>query len=723
MTEESFNMEKAVRLSVESDIAFLSLGGPEEKTVILDAERMAGLKEAVLAVQRRSDLKGLVICGPNENCFCAGADINVIRSVESVPQGEALAREGQTVFQLIDDLPIPTVAAICGPCIGGGFEMALACDYRIAANTSRTKIGLPETKLGIIPGFGGCQRLPRLLGLGNALDIILKGSVLPAAVAMKKGMVDLLVPVEDDIDSVVLLRQTAIQLIQGKRELRKPQSSLRDTLLSKTSLGRMLVARQARQQILGRTNGFYPALLAAIDVCARGLGMSLSDGLALEARMLGEMIVTRECKSLVHVYFLTEAASKLGKIAGDSLAGLRVGVVGGGVMGAGIAAVHLMQGIPVVLVDINSDVRMRAQKHIETSLSRQRGMGDAAKSDALKKLQLAADLSALADCGLVIEAIPENIELKKKVLGDIAAVVASDAIICSNTSSLSVTEIASVVPRSERVIGMHFFNPAEKMPLVEIICASQTGERAIALTAGLSARLGKYPIVVEDVPGFLVNRVLSPYLMEAAHLLGEGVPVELIDKAATSFGMPMGPLRLLDEIGLDVAAKVASVVAGAYGERMEGPRFAESLASKGILGRKSGKGFYVYSQTGDKVNHELAMLLGITASRRNVSSAEVSERLVLPMLNEAVRVLDEGVAGAPGRDAAGQIDLGSVMGTGFAPFRGGLIQYAETIGAKQLVEKFMHYESQYGMRYAPAPGIVARASLGISFYESVKLDS
>lgn len=700
----------SVVFEAKGDFAVIRLGNSTEKVVKLDADRLEALEEALTRVDEH---KGLILVGAQAESFCVGADISVIKSVSDPSEGAKLARRGQEVFDKIESLKVPTVAVVGGPCVGGGCEMILACDYRVASDHPKTSIGLPEVQLGILPGFGGTQRLPRLIGLPAALDIILNGKKLVAKKAHKVGLVDRLSSF-DSVDSAI---EAGEQFLLDLETFSRPSISFRDKMLTKVGFGRNLAASQARKLVLKKTKGHYPAPLKALDVTVRGLSMSRAKGMELEAEALGELIVTPECKSLVHVFFLTEDASKLGRTHSAEIKDQAVAVIGAGTMGAGIAGAFLVSGFNVSVIDISEDVREKARKHITDYINSRRSVDNS----VLDNLHFADDISKAPKPGLVIEAVNEDLNLKKKILTSVSSAVSGDCIISTNTSSLAIDDCATGVRGPTRVIGMHFFNPAERMPLVELVRAKRTSDETVLKTSAYTSALRKYPIVVESCPGFLVNRVLSPYLMEAAHLLSEGYTVRQIDKAALDFGMPMGPLRLLDEVGLDVASKVAEIVEAGYGKRMSGPAYTGKLVSQGKLGRKTRSGFYQYFEDGSKEvpTENLKELLGISQSSpiESLSPDEISDRLILTMVNEAIRSLDEGVAGATGPEAAAQIDLGTVMGLGFAPFRGGVVHYAESLGAKVLFEKLSKFRSRHGVRYEPAPGIKARADVEASFYD------
>jgi len=680
---------------------------------------MNSMIRALDSIANDPNIQGVVIAGAAPGSFCAGADINLIQAVTAKSEGERLAKLGQQVFAKVEALKAVTVAAIGGACAGGGCELALACNYRVLANTPDTRIGLPEVKLGIIPGFGGTQRLPRLVGVPAALDIILKGKLVSAEQAYDIGLADTLhQPLQSLGDAASLQTQLidlASQIALGRRKVSRKTPSLQDRLLTWTGIGRAMVRKKVLPKVMRDSRGNYPALPAAIDSVLGGLEKGKDWGYQNEARMIGELVTSNESKSLVHVYQLTEECNKRWKGFRGHFDAARVAVIGAGTMGAGIAAALILADLSVTLVDPSPQARERAQKQIEGIVAKRKGAAVARNLGS--RLEISEKIDEIAGCDVVIEAVIENLELKRKVMLDIVRLVSARAIIASNTSSLPISEFTQNLDNPQRIIGMHFFNPAEKMPLVEIVQIGQTDDRTIAMTAGLAAKLGKYPVVVHEVPGFLVNRVLSPYLLEAAYCLMEGFSITQIDSAALKFGMPMGPLRLVDEIGLDVAAKVAEIIGASYGERMQGPNPSAEMAKLGRLGKKSGLGFYRYGEQVDVADDAVRGLLKISAIKSGEELNLLGERLILPMVNEAVRALDEAVAGVPGREAAEQIDLGTVMGLGFAPFRGGVIHYAETLGAKALADKLQALQQKYGQRFAPAEGILRRASgSGQSFY-------
>ena len=715
MKEEQAQVEQVI-LEIDGSCAVIKLGAPDEKVIVLTSKRMKSLEIAIQEIAKNSSIKGLVIAGAHPNLFCAGADINVIKSVTDVKLGKELAQMGQKIFRKIEALPFPTVAAISGACVGGGCELVLHCNYRIAIDNPQTKIGLPEIKLGILPGFGGTQKLPRLIGIEQALKIILPGKVVPVRQGKSMGLIDqLIAPGETSFDKLI---SVAKEIALIKQQVHKRTLGIKEYLMTHTHIGRSLVASSASKEFAKGQGKFYPAPKKALEVTLAGLRQGEEVGYDLEAQALGELVVTQESKSLVHIYFLTEGANRIGRSAKDETQSAFIGVVGAGVMGAGIAASFLQKNIPVVIYDPLADARARAESHIHESIKKMRHTSDEQKQIILSKCKITERLEDFKDCTLVIEAIVEKMEVKRELFEKLSKIVPQTTVLATNTSSLSVTEMSEGVTFPERFIGMHFFNPAEKMPLVEIVTAEKTKERAIVYTAALTAALGKYGVVVRDVPGFLVNRVLTPYLVEAAFLLSEGYSPLDIDRAALEFGMPMGPIRLLDEVGLDVAAKVSDSMEKGYGKRMKGPQYSNQLVSRGRLGRKSKSGFYLYNTKEAEFDSTINAMLGLPEAKAVLAEerSTLGLRLLLPMINEAVRCLDEGVAGAPGNDAAGQIDLATVMGTGFAPFRGGVLFFAQSFGIDAICSVLKDFANKHGDRFTPCAGLVKRAQSKEKFF-------
>lgn len=651
---------------LEGGVVLIRLGAANEKVVTLTVARLASLRNQLIDLEQQRPT-ALIITGPSSDMFTAGADINLIRDIKTPADGERFAREGQKVFDILERLPFPTVAAISGPCVGGGCELVLACTYRIASNQKSTLIGLPEVKLGIIPGFGGTQRLPRLIGITRALDIICAGKTLKAQKALEAGLVDMVVPFDQ-------LLPKALEIALSKMTVKRSALSLQEKFLTKSGLGRKIVSSKVLPKITQGAARFYAAPSRAVEAVLHGLKNGTVAGLDFEAKEIGTLVSSQQSKNLVNLFFATEAAKGVGKAGRKQVEDLGILVLGAGTMGAGIASVFAQNGHKVVLKDTNKDVVDRGLVLIKNNLERIKYLSETDRSSILSRIfpKSGDSLDFEFPIGLVVEAIFEDLEVKKKVLSELASVLPEDAILSSNTSSLSISEIAKVIPNPSRVVGMHFFNPAEKMPLIEIVRGKQTSDKTVVLIAALASKLGKSPVIVEDVPGFLVNRVLFPYLAESLKLLAEGFSVHDIDEAALEYGMPMGPLRLLDEIGLDVAEHVSQVMVNGYGDRMKGPDFLSVMVSLGRKGKKSGGGFYDFSNSPSTAWSGLAEALKLPAPKPG-SRIELEKRLFSAMINEAGLCYLEGVAGDAGPEAVAQINLASIMGIGYPAFRGGVL--------------------------------------------------
>ncbi|MCA8952923.1 MAG: enoyl-CoA hydratase/isomerase family protein [Planctomycetes bacterium] len=698
--------DNRVVCTIDGDgIALLRLGEAHEAVVTLTAERLESLEQAIAKLAGDGRLRGVVVTGPRAGMFCAGADINLIKGITDPVEGERAAVRGRGIFAALQQLRVPVVAAIEGPCLGGGFELALFCDVRVASEHPATQIGLPEVKLGILPGFGGTYNLSRLVGLPAALDLILNGRLLRGKPAGKRGLVDRLAPAEK-----LLAVAHAECLALAARSRKAPARRLRGLAawLSQTPL-RAIVARAARKKLRAGQAKFYPAPRAALQCCLNAFTMPAQDAFAAEARALGEMIVTRESKGLTHLFFLTERSKRLGKdpAARDCDRAL---VVGGGVMGAGIAGLMAEKGVAVRLCDLDfealSRAKARLQKDLDKRLKRRRMLPHEARA-AQDRLAVANDWGNLSQCDLWLEAVVEDLDVKRKLMAEaVARGLPQDAVIATNTSSLSVTKMADNVVQRDRVVGLHFFNPPEKMPLVEVIRGEHTGDTAVATACRLAVRLGKFPIVTADTPGFLVNRCLSPYLNEAARLVLEGTSPEAVDAAMLDFGMPMGPCRLLDEVGFDVAAKVSEVMRAGFPDRMEPCELFAAMAKASALGQKSGGGIYGAdgkgSGPGRAVIERLRTQRG--APGRAASRSELIQRLIYPLVDEAYRCLDGGVV-----ESTEDLDLGLVMGIGFPPFTGGVTQYARREGLSTIVAALDELRRAHGPRFGVSDGLRKRA--------------
>ncbi|MBL9179896.1 MAG: enoyl-CoA hydratase/isomerase family protein [Verrucomicrobiaceae bacterium] len=644
---------KHFKLDIDHDgIAWLVFDSPKTPVNVWNEETLREFNHNLERVEHDTRVKALVLRSAKERIFVAGADLKAVRCMPHARVND-LIWLGQAVFDRLARLRMPKIAAIHGACMGGGFEVTLACDWRVASDHESTKIGLPETLLGILPAWGGCTRLPRLVGVRKALDLITAGKLLGASAAKHAGLVSHVVAPEH---LEMLARRLA-------REKRPPAPFHFENLFS------LLIGRVARKKVLVKTHGLYPSIIKAVDVITHAVRGTVDDGLKLERDAVAELIQNRSTEHLIDLFFKREEANKRPATVGTAIPIHDAAVIGAGVMGGGIAHALASRGVRVLMTDVTNDSLARGMERIHGLVSeatRRRLVSRVQARETLDRVSTAHTPVPLTRQHLVIEAATENMELKRKIFSDLAARVSSDTILATNTSALSVGELAKSVPHPERVIGIHFFNPVHRMPLVEIITLPETSPDVLASAVGFVQKLGKTPVVVKDSPGFLVNRILVPYLMEAVRLHESGVPVKDIDDAMLEFGMPMGPMRLLDEIGLDVAAHVAGTLAAAFPDRFANSNALDQFVAAGRLGKKSGEGFYRYvndreippERPADLPRHE-----------------SIQNKLALLLSQEAMRCLKEGIA-----HGAADIDLAMVLGTGYPPFRGGPITFARDAG-------------------------------------------
>jgi 3-hydroxyacyl-CoA dehydrogenase/enoyl-CoA hydratase/3-hydroxybutyryl-CoA epimerase len=696
-------MDEPVRLEIHDGVAVVTLDPPGEKVNILNAGLLGALESTARDLASRQDLAAVVVISAKHGGFIAGADIHEIESVTDAAVGAELARQGQRIFGLWASLPFPVVAALHGHCLGGGTEFALACHYRIA--TPDAVIALPEVRLGILPGFGGTQRLPRLISIEKALDIILTGRNVPAEEALALGLIDRLAPAGGLLDeAVVLAREAALDASHLRAARKRHQRSLRHWLLEKNPLGRALLFSEARKRALARAEGHYPGPPAIVEVVRRGLSLPIEQGLELEAKELGRLIVTEVSKNLVHLFFLSQRPKKGAPAAAEPMKVARAAVLGAGVMGAGIAQLLAARGVPVLLKDIRNEAvaagLVQARKMFSRHLAKKGG--DETKVEAKMALITGTtSYDGFEGVDLVIEAVVEKMAVKQAVLGETEAHLPEAAIFATNTSALSVSELQSAARHPGRVGGMHFFNPVDRMPLVEIIRGTQTDDCTVATLFDTALRLGKTPIVVADRPGFLVNRLLVAYLNEACLAAGEGIEWQSLDRLAREFGLPMGPFRLIDEVGIDIAAEVGRTLCNAFTWLPESP-LLETAAASGRQGKKGGKGFYLYPAEGKpQPDPAIGEALALPGGRR-AGDADL-RRLLLLMVNEAGRCLEEQVVAAPE-----DIDTGMVFGAGFPPFRGGLCRWADSEGLEKLVGELKELAEKHGERFAPCAWLKER---------------
>ncbi|WP_166738844.1 3-hydroxyacyl-CoA dehydrogenase NAD-binding domain-containing protein [Psychromonas algarum] len=653
-----------------------------------------------------------------KNIFIAGADIEELQQIEDPEMAREKAQLGQKIFKQIELLPQTTVAIIDGACVGGGCELALACDFRLASDNSKTKIGLPEVKLGIIPGWGGTQRLPRLIGLTEALTIILAGKIVPAAKAYRIKLVDQVI----SSAQIALQKEQFLENLKDKRfqkqllKRRQPKGFLQKVtaLVMNTHPARLYILKKAHQNVMKTTKGHYPAPLAVIEVYRKRC--NFDEGIQRELDAFSNLASTDICKNLISLFFLNEQVKKEQAERYPQVIELpnSAAVLGAGVMGGGIAWLMANKGLAVRVKDINwASIELGYQQAVTYfhQLQKRHRMTQSAVDRAMNRIGGTLKYEGFNHAQIAVEAVVEVMDVKKQVLKEAEEKLPVDSLLCTNTSALSVTEMASVLDRPEQFCGMHFFNPVNRMPLVEIVKGEKSSELTIAKAIAISKAWGKVPIVVGDCPGFLVNRILLPYLNEAAYLLQAGADIEKVDLAINEFGIPMGPFQLADEVGIDVGYKVAAILEEGFGERMAvAPILAHIYGPLKLLGKKGGRGFYHYEGKEVEVNKLLYQAPGV-ASTRDMNQEDIINRLILVMVNEAARCIDEGVV-----DNAGQLDLAMVMGTGFPAWRGGLCRWADSIGCDEVVKRLNKLHQEVGLRYEVAPYLKERAEQGLGFY-------
>jgi 3-hydroxyacyl-CoA dehydrogenase / enoyl-CoA hydratase / 3-hydroxybutyryl-CoA epimerase len=712
------------RLTVDDGVAWLVLDDPAKRVNTL-SRRMFDWFEGRLAEIESGcaagELRGVVVLSGKPGTFVAGADIEELRELRDESEILEMLAGGHSLMARLSALPCPTVAAIDGACLGGGLELALACDYRVAAETGKTRLGLPEVQLGLIPGLGGTQRLPRRIGVPDALDLILTGRRIDARKARRLGLVDATCHPAD-------LRRAALALLEkgkpsgdGGASSGRPLAKKAADWAARLPVADKLVYGKARDGVLAKTGGHYPAPPVAIEVVRDGMKLPLERALAVESGAFARLVVSDVAKNLMGIFFMkndVEArAAKLAKKGRPMESIERIGVLGAGLMGAGIAQTLSAKGRQVVMKDRDEAALARglgaASKVFGKQVERRR-MTEVERRTAMARIHPTTGDRPFREVDFVIEAVFEDVEVKHAVLREMEAVGPEDMIFASNTSTIPIARLAEGSKRPESVVGMHFFSPVEKMPLLEVIRQPKTSEEALATTVAVGIAMGKTVIVVDDGPGFFTSRVLGPFLNEAAWLLAQGASIERIDRTMRAWGWPVGPLELLDEVGLDIAHHASRVV-GAYFPEREAHRAPvfDRMLEDGRKGRKTGKGFYDYSgkkKQPKRPDSEVYRLLDWSESP--IPDEEIVERCWLQMLNETARSIEDGVIENPI-----DIDVGVIFGLGFPPFRGGILKEADRVGLPWVVQRLEHYAGRYGERLAPAELLRAMAAEGETFHD------
>jgi len=709
------------RMTVTDGIAWLVLDDPDRRVNTLSSRIMGWFEEQLRAVEegcREGGLEGLVITSGKPGNFVAGADIEELQELEDESQVLDMLRRGHALTARLGKLPVPTVAAVEGSCLGGGLELALACDYRAAAETDATRLGLPEVQLGLIPGLGGTQRLPRLIGVPDALDLILTGKRVPAKKAYRLGLVDTVCHPAD-------LRRAAVALVdRGKPTAAKarPKSFAKRAadLAARLPVAEKLVYGKARETVMKKSGGHYPAPLAAIEIVREGMALPLERALEVEAGAFTRLVTSDVAKALIGIFFMkNEVDGRAKELAKKGRKVEHIGILGAGLMGAGIAQVLAQKGRQVVIKDRDREAVARglasASKVFDGRVKRRR-MSPIEKKTAMARLHGTTEDEPFERVDFVIEAVFEDLDVKHQVIREMEAIrrpgKGRPQIFASNTSTIPIGRLAEASKQPENVVGMHFFSPVHKMPLLEIIRQPATSEETLATTVAVGLEMGKTIIVVDDGAGFFTSRVLGPFVNEAAWILSQGASIERIDRVMRRWGWPVGPLELLDEVGLDIAHHAGQVMIPYFGDRLEAPPAFQRMIDAGRLGRKAGKGFYEYSGKKKEPDPAVYELLGWQeASAAELPDEEIVERCWLQMLNETARCIEDGVISNPT-----DIDIGVIFGFGFPPFRGGILKQADRTGLAAIVDKLDGYAERHGERLRPAELLRDMAESGKTFH-------
>jgi 3-hydroxyacyl-CoA dehydrogenase/enoyl-CoA hydratase/3-hydroxybutyryl-CoA epimerase len=695
-----------IRRDIDNNgVCVLTFDRPNSGANIFDAATMRDLSGQLDFIEKESRLKGVIVISAKKSIFIAGADLQTLLRQAQTGEMRAFIAEGQRVFNRLTALKIPTVAAIHGACAGGGYEITLACDYRVASDAPATRIGLPETTLGLVPAWGGATRLPRLIGPDKAAEVILKGKLYPAAEALKLGLVDEVVAQEQ------LLEAARAKLDSRKRvppEGRDPASAL-------DGPGR---GESARPIEAPRSQN--PAPARAAEIINHSLTTSIDESLARELDAIVELGETESTRNLIRNFFLADKYKKSSTKEAPGEKVVHAAVIGAGVMGSGIAQWLSSRGISVILRDVNTELLDRGLGNIEKTYGEavKRGlMSEEKAKEGRSRIVASSNPGPMREVQIVIEAASEKIEVKRAIFHDLDSKIDDTDILATNTSALSISDLAAQTAHPGRVIGLHFFNPVSRMKLIEVVIGEQTADETKERALFFARQIGKLPVVVRDSPGFLVNRVLFPYLLDAAELVEQGVDPKKIDDALVEWGMPMGPIRLIDEIGVDITVDIAATLEKAFGARAHPPSILTKMREANMLGRKTGSGFYKYEGKQQLPNEAVAGMIQPGGGKEGTSqpgspipaaTTDLALRLVYLMVNEAARCLEEKVVASP-EDA----DYGMILGTGFAPLRGGPLRFADYFGIAEMVAA----GDRHGGKFEPCALLREHAEKGTKFYK------
>jgi 3-hydroxyacyl-CoA dehydrogenase / enoyl-CoA hydratase / 3-hydroxybutyryl-CoA epimerase len=674
-----------IQRDVDNGLCLLTFDRPESGANIFDGATMADLEQQLDAIEQDDSLEGVVILSAKKSIFIAGADLKTLLRQARAGEMRGFIGEGQRIFNRLAALKIPSCAAIHGACAGGGYEVALACDWRVASDDPSTRIGLPETTLGLIPAWGGCTRLPRLIGAEKAAEVILKGKLHSTREAKQLGLVDEMVARDQLLDA-------------AKRKIRE----------GKRPSPSVLPSRDVRAPRI--TGNLAPG--RAYEIITKTLDRSVEQSLAMELDAISELGETDATQNLIRSFFLAEKYKRgSSKQPVEKIA--HAAVIGAGVMGSGIAQWLSSRGVSVILRDVGTEELTRGLANIEKTYADAVKRGITTEERAKQgRARIVASSAAIEmrDVQVVVEAASEKLEIKKQIFSDLSAKTPETAMLATNTSALPISDLAAEVKNAERVIGLHFFNPVSRMKLVEVVVGTETSDDTIAQALAFVRQIAKLPVIVRDSPGFLVNRVLFPYLLEAAELFENGMSAQDIDDSLLQWGMPMGPLRLIDEIGVDITVDIANTLERAHGKRDRAPKILHEMQSAKMLGRKSGSGIYKYEGKWQTENDQINKWRSHPDPAVAEKGPNMANRLIFLMVNESARCLEEKVVATP-EDA----DYGMILGTGFPIWRGGPLRFAESFGIRKVVDE-MESLARTNEKYVPCNLLREHAQKGTKFY-------